>query len=541
MNRFIIFITVLVANQLSAQNDTTKIQLNQVEVIKSFEANLEDAQKVTIKSVLPVQKPFSPAYKYDITIVPIELKYPDPQIKPLAMNPDSPFKVNKGYIIAGYGILNNPDVIAGYHTAKKDTYDAGIHLDFSALDNSNKNPYQKYSNLSVDVYGAYMIKENTKLYGGVKFANNNRYFYHTDLNVSDTFSADASKRTLNTIDVKAGITNAERTKYNINYDLNLALKSFSMDNTDARESMIALAGHGEKHVGEATVFMLDGRIEQTAMNADSSINLFTTKLVPAIKTEFGNFIVNVGLNYIYDGNKESALFPEVLLSYGIVGPNLQIFVGTTQDYFTNNLRNTATINPWLSTDISSVTNAIRREYFGGVKGQFSFLNYQIKGGYKQISNQVFLLNNRSDLRYFDMITDDLNVVFLSGNLDFAITDNITLGGWLTQNVFDLNILKNAWHLPNLEANAYTKISFLENKLKIKGELFFNDKVDFINKNGEITKSNVLFDLNAAVEYKFTEKFGAFVRGINLLDNKYERWYGYPSVGINGMVGISVVF
>lgn len=541
MNRFIIFITFLVANQLSAQNDTTKIQLNQVEVIKSFEANLEDAQKVTIKSVLPVQKPFSPAYKYDITIVPIELKYPDPQIKPLAMNPDSPFKVNKGYIIAGYGILNNPDVMAGYHTAKKDTYDAGIHLDFSALDNSNKNPYQKYSNLSADVYGSYMVKENTKLYGGVKFANNNRYFYHTDLNVSDTFSADASKRILNTIDVKAGITNAERTKYNINYDLNLALKSFNMDNTDARESIIALAGHGEKHVWEATVFMLDGRIEQTAMNADSSINLFTTKLVPAIKTEFGNFIANVGLNYIYDGNKQSALFPEVLLSYGIVGPNLQIFVGTTQDYFTNNLRNTATINPWLSTDISSVTNAIRREYFGGVKGQFSFLNYQIKGGYKQISNQVFLLNNRSDLRYFDMITDDLNVVFLSGNLDFAITDNITLGGWLTQNVFDLNILKNAWHLPNLEANAYTKISFLENKLKIKGELFFNDKVDFINKNGEITKSNVLFDLNASVEYKFTEKFGAFVRGINLLDNKYERWYGYPSVGINGMVGISVVF
>lgn len=541
MNRFIIFITLLVTSQLGAQNDTTKIQLNQVEVIKSFEANLEDAQKVTIKSVLPVQKPFSPAYKYDITIVPIELKYPDPQIKPLAMNPDSPFKVNKGYIIAGYGILKNPDVMAGYHTSKKDTYDAGIHLDFSALDNSNKNPYQKYSNLSADVYGSYMIKENTKLYGGVKFANNNRYFYHTDLNVSDTFSADASKRTLNTIDVKAGITNAERTKYNINYDLNLALKSFNMDNTDARESMIALAGHGEKHVGEATVFMLDGRIEQTAMIADSSINLFTTKLVPSIKTEFGNFIVNVGLNYIYDGNKQSALFPEVLLSYGIVGPNLQIFVGTTQDYFINNLRNTAAINPWLSTDISSVTNAIRREYFGGVKGQFSFLNYQIKGGYKQISNQVFMLNNRSDLRYFDMITDDLNVVFLSGNLDFAITDNITLGGWLTQNVFDLNILENAWHLPNLEANAYTKISLLENKLKIKGELFFNDKVDFINKDGEITKSNVLFDLNASVEYKFTEKFGAFVRGINLLDNKYERWYGYPSVGINGMVGVSVVF
>lgn len=541
MSRFIIYIVLFSTSQLVAQIDTTKIQLNQVEVIKSFEAILEDAQKVSIKSVLPVQKPFTPTYKYDITIVPIALKYPEPQIKPLAMNPDSPFKVNKGYLKVGYGILNNPDIMAGYHTAKKDTYDAGFHVDYNALDNSNENPYQKYSNLSADVYGSYMIKENTKLYGGVKYASQQRYFYHTDLNVSETFTADASKRGINSFDVNAGIANAERTKYNINYDLNLALKSFNMDNTDGRESSIVLAGQGEKHIGKATVFMLNGRIEQTAMNVDTSISLFTTKLVPSIKTEFGNLIVNVGLNYIYDGNKQSALFPELLLSYGIIGPNLQIFVGTSQDYFTNNLRNTATINPWLSTDIKSLTNAIRREYFGGVKGQFSFLNYQIKAGYKEISNQVFLLNNRTDLRYFDMITDDLNVVFLSGNLDFTITDNITLGGWLTQNIFDLNVLENAWHLPNLEANAYTKISFLENKLILRGELFFNDKVDFINKGGEITKSNVLFDLNTAIEYKFTEKIGAFVRGINLLDNKYERWYGYPSVGINGMVGVSVVF
>lgn len=541
MYRFFIFTILMASSQLAAQKDSTKIELNQVEVIKSFEANLEDAQKITIKSVLPIQKPFSPSYKYDITIAPIELKYPEPQIKPLAMNPEEPFKVNKGYFKAGYGILSNPDIKAGYHTSKKDTYDAGIHIDYNALDNSNKNPYQKYSNLLADFYGSYMIKENTKLYGGIKYTSQNRYFYHTDLQVSDTFTADESKRNINIFDVNVGLKNAERTKFNINYDLNLGLKSYNMTNTDGRESNVVLAGHGEKHVGRATVFMLDGIIEQTAMNVDSAISLFTTKLIPSIKTEFGDLIINIGLNYIYDDNKQSSLFPEVLLSYGIIGPNLQIFAGTSQDYFTNNLRNTATINPWLSTDIKSMTNAITREYFGGVKGQFSFLNYQIKAGYKEITNQVFMLNNRSDLRYFDMITDDLNTLFLSGNLDFSITENISLGGWLTQNVFDLQVIKNAWHLPNLEANAYTKVSFLEDKLIVKGELFFNDKVDFINKEGEITKSNVLFDLNAIVEYNFSEKFGAFVRGINLLDNKYERWYGYPSVGINGMVGITMVF
>ena len=93
MKAIIISIIILIHIQVAAQVDSTKIQLNQVEVIKTFEANLEDAKKVQIKSVLPVQKEFNPQYSYDISIVPIELKYHDPQIKPLAMTPDGPFKV----------------------------------------------------------------------------------------------------------------------------------------------------------------------------------------------------------------------------------------------------------------------------------------------------------------------------------------------------------------------------------------------------------------------------------------------------------------
>ena len=78
--------------------------LDQIFVAIEKDANAEvtvdlEAQKVTIKSVLPSQKPYNPSYKYDITIVPLELKYPDPQIKPLAMNPEPPFKINKGTVV----------------------------------------------------------------------------------------------------------------------------------------------------------------------------------------------------------------------------------------------------------------------------------------------------------------------------------------------------------------------------------------------------------------------------------------------------------
>ena len=137
MYKYIKYILFIISQPLVAQQDSTKLQINQVEVIKSFEANLEDARKVVVKSVIPVPKEYKPTYQYDISIVPVELKYPDPQVKPLAMNADGPFVVKNGFIHAGYGLLKNPEILAGYHFAKKDRYDAGIQINYESLNNTN--------------------------------------------------------------------------------------------------------------------------------------------------------------------------------------------------------------------------------------------------------------------------------------------------------------------------------------------------------------------------------------------------------------------
>ena len=225
----------------------------------------------------------------------------------------------------------------------------------------------------------------------------------------------------------------------------------------------------------------------------------------------------------------------------MAGPNLQVFAVIQQDYYSNIFQTVTVRNPYLNSNPDSLQNSVYRDFYGGVKGQFSFLTYQIKAGYKDVRQQMFLLNNSTDLRYFDMLYDDVGIVFVSGNLDFAVKENITFGGWLTQNIFSLEKLSHAWHMPNLEANAYANVTLLDDKLTARCDLYFGNNVSFINKENVITQSNVLFDLNLTAAYNITEKIGIFVKGINLLDNKFERWYGYPSVGINGMAGVKVIF
>jgi hypothetical protein len=532
---------MIVYIQVAAQSDSTKIQINQVEVIKTFEAILEDAKKIQIKSVLPVQKEFNPQYKYDISIVPIELKYPDPQIKPLAMDADAPFKVNKGFIQAGYGLRKNPEVMAGYHTSKKDSYEAGFIINYESLDNSSKNPYQKYRDAGLDLHGSYMIKENMKLYGHVTTDFRKRYFYHTDLNIDSLYNEENSARTLNRYIISAGVANAEPTRFNINYDLNLSLKNLQVSNDDARENGITIAAKVEKLFKKSTVLALHGKYEYTAFNGINEASLSTATFKPILKTRIKNLIIHAGANLLYSSDGQSSVFPDILLSYGVAGPNLQVFAGIQQDYYSNTFQNVTVRNPYLNSNPDSLQNSVFRDFYGGVKGQFSFLTYQIKAGYKDVRQQMFLLNNSTDLRYFDMLYDDVGIVFVSGNLDFAVKENITFGGWLTQNIFNLEKLSHAWHMPNLEANAYANVALLDDKLTARCDLYFGNNVSFINKENVITPSNVLFDLNLTAAYNFTEKIGIFVKGINLLDNKFERWYGYPSVGINGMAGVKVIF
>lgn len=524
-----------------AQSDTTKLKINQVEVVKAFEVTLEESRKADIKPVIPKEKPYNPNYKYDITIVPANLKYPDPQIKPLAMNPDAPFKVKKGYIQAGYGLRKNPEIMAGYHTSKKETYDAGIHLQYESLNNHTSLPYQQYSNTIADVFGNYMIRENMKLYGGLNTSFRKRYLYHDDIGVDTLYTKDKSARNLNRYEITAGISNAEPTKYLFNYDFRLGLDNLSITNGSIRENGIKASAKLEKLFKKNSIIALEGDFDYTAFNGKKELSITTAMFRPMFKTKYKNLILEAGVNALYSSDKNSAVFPEIYLSYGVAGPILQVYAGVSQVQYTNHFRNISQRNPYLANDPDSLKNSVFRKYYGGVKGQYSFVTYQITGGFKDVNDMMLLTNKKTDVRYFDMVFSDANIIFVSGNIEFKASEAISLGGWINQNIFDLKSQPEAWHTPNLEGSVYGRSKLLNDKLELSADLYFGSRLPYLNRENKISKTNALLDFNAGAQYHFTDYVSAFIRGNNLLHNKFERWYGYPAVGINAMIGCKVVF
>ncbi len=534
----IVLIQILIFGFFMAHSQQdSSLNIKQVEVIKTFEAQLEEAKKVSWNPVMPTQPDFNPKYNYDITIVPMELKYPDPIIRPLAMDSDEPFIVKNGFVHLGYGLRKNPYLLGGYSMQRKDKFDAGIIAGYEALDNSSRLAHQRYRDFNLGIHGSYLLKENLKLYGNVQTDFRKRQFHNTEV-IWDTISP---ARTLNSYDINVGISNPEMTKYKINYDVNLTLRNMAITESKGRDNGMKVSAFGEKLMGKSTVFRVEGMWDYHTFTAETESQLTVASIAPTIKTNIGPVIFVGGLDALYGSDGSSAVFPRISMSYGIVGQKLQAFAEVKQNHYINNFAQVSRWNPWLNTQMDSIVNTVFQEYSGGVRGRFSFLNYQAKGGYKNVNNQMFLLNNADNLSLFDMSYDDMGIVFVSGNAEFFVTPTLSVGGTLTYNVFNPKNIEKAWHLPALESHVYGKITLLNEKLLVSGDLYTGSAVHYINSVGETTISNVLFDLNFGVEYSISEYFKVFGRAINVLDNKFERFYGNPSIGFNGMLGVKWVF
>ena len=534
---FILQCITLSGQQKSAQDSIIKI--NQVEVIKEFEVTLEESKKVDIVPALIKSEIQKHQYNYEVSIIPVDLNYPSPEIRPLAMDPDEPFSVNRGFLFAGYGNLKNPSVNAGYRFSKKEKYNLLLRAGYDALDNSEKLAFQQYSDLKTGIEGDYLLKENMKIFGSVHINRQNRYFFQTRLGVDTLYDKAESLRKINDIGIQAGIFNPERTETSLNYKVGL-LQSVRFSDQDIASSKAGLTFAIQKQRSKSTQWNIEGIAELRSVNANPDQNISHVQIKPYLTFNFSKARLTAGLNAFFDRNNTSP-WPEAELLISLSANQIQAFTGTTQRFYTNDPINQFGLNPFLNVRIDELVNNVYKDIYAGVKGELSFIAYQVTGGYKISKDHGFFISDSTDFRRFSQVRDNMDIVYLSGNVDFSVTENWTLGGVLTQNFYKTKTLDKAWHLPNFESNVYMLFNALNNKLKLRGELFIMDQVNFITIEGVADKSNFRFDLNTKAEFYPIKNAGIYLNVINLLNNKFERWYGYPNVGIHMNAGISVIF
>lgn len=197
------------ATPLAAQ--TTDLPTEAVEIIKNFDARLEDAEKVTIPPAALETDTSKERLTYYVESKVPKLEYDPPRLRPLAFKREILQNQYKGFVKAGYGAPRSPWIEAGYGFQYEDQFDAHIgFLHHSA--ESKKLENQRFARTAFQLDGNAHLQDKFSVNGKVGFDQDIVSFYgydHTDT----TFNESATKQRFNRFLWEARSTIPNRTTW----------------------------------------------------------------------------------------------------------------------------------------------------------------------------------------------------------------------------------------------------------------------------------------------------------------------------------------
>ncbi len=536
LNKYIVFIfCCFISVTLSAQPD---LEGSQVEIIKNFDAQLSEASKLYLTPVLPPLDTSSQQLIYNLPTQTLEVDYPAPTIRPIAMRSEATPPSYKGYGKIGYGIPRSPYAELSYFDKISDNLFVGGKAQHHSANNSNNLDNQRFSETGGSVEGTYyFLEQGFEVGSNIGFNQNNRFFYGYDHEV-ETFTKDEVRQRFNTFDFGVDFRNSERTQGDLNYWAEFDFYRLT-DRFASKESGTDILIGLNKFINEKhpVGIILHGDFTKFTDNSERSQTLNNFLIQPSFGFHANRFKVDIGANLIASADAFT-VYPDIEASLNILGTRLAAFAGWEGNFVKNSFQDLTNYNPFLVSSGFDIRNSKYQEFYGGVKGNANIVEYQGKVGIKNVDNLALFINNFDDTKRFDVLYDTAQIVVIEGTIGLNIIEELEVSGMIRSNIFTLENQQKPWHLPSFETNVSLRYTTLQDRLLFKTELFLQNGVTAVTPDLFEEKLNALFDLSFGAEYWFSPNFGAFADVNNLFNNKLERWQNYPGIGLNVMAGVT---
>jgi hypothetical protein len=512
-----------------------------VDIVKEFDARLLESNKIGVSPTLPALDTTTKLQDYYVPQRPLAVKYDAPKLRPIGMKAGKKDQIYKGFAKLGGGVPTALWAEAGYALDIKDKFDGKIwfrHHNQSA-DKALEN--QKFFLNDGLLSGNYYINDKVAVEGKVGYSFDRVHFYGYNHD-SITALEDRVRQDYKILDVGARVYNKERTDADLNFSV--APKFYLMnDYYSNRETGFDLALSATKWFAEKHPLRFIIRTDFTTFDDTVKQNLNNIYLQPSFTFHSDILKLKIGGNFASNRDVFS-VFPDCELGLRVFGDGFQLFAGVTGDLRKNTYRTMAEYNPFIQIRGSKLRNTRLDSYYGGLKGDFGWLEYSGQVGYNKASNLALFqtLYTTDGITRFQAVYDTVKMVNAQVAVKINMLKSLALTGTLSQNItMEPSREKKAWGLPKLEGNFGALYTLLDGKAAIKGNCYIADGIWYNNSEGIAKQGKVLFDLGFGGTYNFTKNIGAFLDVNNLLNNRRARWADYPVVGTNFMAGITARF
>ena len=546
----IVLIFAALSFSVFAQKDKEAIKGGEVVVDATYKATLLQSEKIKTGLSLPSLDTTTKVQEYSISSRSFKVEYLPPKLRPVAMGSEKKEQgdVKNGYVKAGYGVPSAPYLDASY-AFNKDKLRAIASVNHYSI-RSGKNELMRYGNTGGNVSGNYYVSKNYAVNANMGYNQETPRYYA----LRDTTVATETTQQLKTFTFGAGIFNTANADRSFTYGASMNFYRLA-DNFASSEIGTVVQGNVTKWFADKhplSVLLKGDFTNYSSTETSGSERLNNLFVQPSFTFHGKAFSLQAGAN-LASVSDEWTPFPMLELSVNVLGERLAAFAGWKGDLQKNNFKSLTDYNPFLNTHISTflplnqkLSNASYYDYFGGVKGHSGKLDYHVQAGFKTIQNLALYRNNKAveDSLTFSAVYTDANVTYLKGAVTMEIAKDLELTAMFVQNIFSMkdSLVSKPWGLPSTDLNAMVKYRVLDRKLGLKGQMFFQNGIPYVNPiTNKNDKLGALLDISFGTEYNINDKFSVWLDVNNVLNNKRQRWYRYPSFGTNVIGGLKVKF
>ena len=531
----------LVAYVATAQESSDPTLPNsQVRVTKLFDARLADAERVATTPSLPELDTATVAQRYAVVPVDAEFAYEPPKIRPLAIKAGPPGPSYKGYARAGAGLPNSWLGDVGYATRNEQlalradlhTYGAGVGRDstrpvFTEVEGRLGGTYYTPGQLATDLDLAYE-RRGYRFYG----------FEALRADTTERLPPDQRDQSFSVFGVGLGVRNYEPTASGIDYYAR-ARADFLADAFATKERNVRLLLGGRRDFGERWYAEAEVDIDLTSFEAFASQSLHNYAFTPVVGANFEAVGLRGGVA-VTSSDDVFRFFPLAEITYALGGGFVAV-AGVDGGLRKNTFTRLTRYLPYLVED-PELRNSEEWRGYARLEGRTRGVSYQVSAGYARVNNLALFGQDDSLAYRFRPRYDTAAIVNvgLAAQRDFGDR----LGGAVTldQRFISPSLAAEPYLLPSLDLRVSGNYELIDDVLPVEVSVTVQNGLPYLDARsdppGALARTELLLDLSANSTYWFSEHLGAFAQLNNLLNNRREQFPGYPSVGINVLVGVT---
>lgn len=571
---------IAVSNAASGQNTAQKDStLNrQVNLEREYTPVIKDASKINTVPARHETNPIQHAIKFENAVPAINIRsYRIEDTGSGDIDTNIAFNKKRGYLVFGAGNYMNIEGALGYRIveSERDQFDLfathnSTNGNIKYLEKINDLDKVKAKNMENFVKARFSHKfDNLTWHLSGSFLNNSFNYYGNPYLIGyvggyPNLTNIEKNQTANIFEVETGVASKayENTEYSINLKYNNYSTKYGPDievdglkaNIFHADANIALGWDSDRKVG------LRGSIlhqnisdpKYPLIEKDQAFhNLSVVKLNPYLKLDGGEaqLLIGAKLNYAFDKDNKMVLTPTVKASW-LFADYTSLYLDVDGGINDNNLVDIFKENRYMTNSSRVAFSRTLYDAQLGIKsGVVNGLEFNIFGGYKYTKDEHLYLTS-SDRSWYNVSTPiyaNLGTGNFGGILktklipytDFSVKAATYF--YKVSKYADTTISpddKKAWGLPTFTFDINADFSFIDNLTLSAAYLFEGGRKTYLYES--ISMKNVN-ELNLKASYNLLDWITIYGRVNNVLNQKYERYYGYTQQGVSALGGVSLTF